>query len=278
VIPQRNLSLLSNELARKGGRRIPESVLERDYCLSWFLIGLAQSPLKEILLFKGGTAIKKCYVPDYRFSEDIDFTLAKDVPFEIIQKGLDEIFRHVEERAGIRFRFSRLDRYSHKNSHTFFLAYEGPLPAMAPKEVKVDITIRERTVFPMQEKPVLKGYKQYEDLPKNAKVRVYPLQEIAAEKVVALSDRARNEPRDLYDLWYLSSNPYVEMEEIVDAVSEKLKFRGKSLEMVKEEFSRKEARLKKLWQDRLSAQVSTLPEVDQVYRAVKRELRQAGFL
>lgn len=34
MIPQRNLSLLSNRLARKGGRRIPEAVLERDYCLS----------------------------------------------------------------------------------------------------------------------------------------------------------------------------------------------------------------------------------------------------
>ncbi|MDO9555819.1 MAG: nucleotidyl transferase AbiEii/AbiGii toxin family protein [Atribacterota bacterium] len=29
------------------------------------------SPLKNILLFKGGTCIKKCYIPDYRFSEDL---------------------------------------------------------------------------------------------------------------------------------------------------------------------------------------------------------------
>ncbi len=31
MIPQRNLSRLSNRLARAGGRRIPEAVLERDY-------------------------------------------------------------------------------------------------------------------------------------------------------------------------------------------------------------------------------------------------------
>lgn len=132
MIPQRNLSLLFNELARKGGRRIPESVLERDYCLSWFLIGLAQRSLKEVLLFKGGTAIKKCYVPDYRFSEDLNFSLAKEIPFEAIQKGLDEISHEVERRSAIKFRFSRLDRHSHENSHTFFLAYEGPLPTTAP--------------------------------------------------------------------------------------------------------------------------------------------------
>jgi len=30
MIPQRNISLLSNRLAKAGGRRIPEVVLERD--------------------------------------------------------------------------------------------------------------------------------------------------------------------------------------------------------------------------------------------------------
>ena len=78
MIPQRDLSLLSNRLARRGGRRIPEAVLEKDYCLSWFLVGLSATPLKDILVFKGGTAIKKCYIPDYRFSEDLDFTLRKE--------------------------------------------------------------------------------------------------------------------------------------------------------------------------------------------------------
>jgi predicted nucleotidyltransferase component of viral defense system len=61
VIPQRNLSLLSNRLARAGGRRIAEAILERDYCLAWFLVGLSRSPLREQLLFKGGTALKRCY-------------------------------------------------------------------------------------------------------------------------------------------------------------------------------------------------------------------------
>ncbi len=275
MIPQRNLSLLSNELARKGGRRIPEAVLERDYCLSWFLVGLSQSSLREILLFKGGTAIKKCHIADYRFSEDLDFTFLKEVPFERVQEGLGEVFYKIEQQSGIKFNFSRLDRHAHQNSHTFFLGYEGPLPAIAPKEVKVDITIRERIVFPPQEKPVLAEYAQYEDIPKDSKVLVYSLEEIASEKVVALSDRARNEPRDLYDLWHLTSNHYVDITEIVGAIGEKLTFRNRSSDTVGEEFSRKEARLKKLWSERLSTQVAILPEFDQVYRSVKRELRQA---
>ena len=40
MIPRRNISILSNRLAGEGGRRIPDDVLERDYCLAWFLAAL----------------------------------------------------------------------------------------------------------------------------------------------------------------------------------------------------------------------------------------------
>src|SRR5258708_26038636 len=89
MIPQRNLSLLANRLHKEhGGRRIPEAVLERDYCLAWFLVGLGQSRLGQILIFKGGTALKRCHFGDYRFSEDLDFTLARPAEFAEIQTTL----------------------------------------------------------------------------------------------------------------------------------------------------------------------------------------------
>src|SRR6266571_2073050 len=60
---------------------IPWDVLERDYILSWILAGIYQVPLlRETLVFKGGTALKKCYFGDYRFSEDLDFTGVRGVP------------------------------------------------------------------------------------------------------------------------------------------------------------------------------------------------------
>lgn len=278
MIPQRNLSLLSNRIAKEEGRRIPEAILERDYCLSWFLIGLSHSPLKNMLLFKGGTALKKCYVPDYRFSEDLDFTLAEELPFEFIQKNLDIAFEFTHHASGIKLGFSRLDRHTHENSYTFFLRYEGPLPGATGREVKVDITILEKIVYPIEEKPVIKGYDEYEDLPEDASILVYSLNEIAVEKVVALLDRARNEPRDLYDIWYLTSNGHVDLVDMVQAIDQKLKFRGKGLIDVREEFLRKEARLRKLWNIRLSSQMTTLPEFDNVYRAVLREFRRARLL
>jgi len=94
MIPQRNLSLLANRLQReRGGRRIPEAVLERDYCLAWLLAGLDATPLKDLLIFKGGTALKRCYFGDYRFSEDLDFTLSRRVDFPEIRGGLDRSSR-----------------------------------------------------------------------------------------------------------------------------------------------------------------------------------------
>ncbi len=59
MIPPRNLSLLANRLAKAGSRRLPEAVLERDYCLAWFFVALSRTPLRERLAFKGGTAIKR---------------------------------------------------------------------------------------------------------------------------------------------------------------------------------------------------------------------------
>ena len=88
MIPQRNLSLISNTLVNAGGRRVPAAVIERDYVLAWFLTGLAGHPLRDVLAFKGGTALRRCCFPDYRFSEDLDFTLIRPIAFDDILAGL----------------------------------------------------------------------------------------------------------------------------------------------------------------------------------------------
>ena len=204
MIPQRNISLLSNRLAAGGGTRLREDVLERDYCLAWFLCGLSESDLRPALAFKGGTALKRCYFSDYRFSEDLDFTLREPLTFEEIRARLERIYAAVQQASGIIFTFAREDRQPHVNSHTFYLHYTGPLPA--GNDVKVDITINERLAFPLQQRPILRGYDEFTDLPEGRVIDVYSLEEIVAEKTMALADAARNEPRDLYDLWYLTSN------------------------------------------------------------------------
>jgi len=278
MIPQRNISLLSNRLASEGGRRIPEAVLERDYCLAWFLVGLSGLPLSKRLIFKGGTALKRCYFGDYRFSEDLDFTLAEATQLETILAELEDVYVKVQQASGVLIRHSREDRRKHENSHTFYLAYEGPLPSASAKEVKVDITISEQIVMPVQKRPVLKGYDEYSDLPEDAHILVYALDEILVEKLVALTDPARNEPRDLYDVWYLTAKKDLDMFVLTPEITNKLGFRGRALADMGDAFVKKEARLGKLWQIRLANQMATLPHFEEVYRSVRRSLRTAGLM
>jgi predicted nucleotidyltransferase component of viral defense system len=106
-------------------------------------------------------------------------------------------------------------------------------------------------------------------------VAIYSLNEIATEKVVALGDRARNEPRDLYDLWFLTANAGVELHLLLSAIEEKLRFRNKEISGLHDRIVAKEARLKSLWNSRLGHQMETLPEFDTAFRAIRRELRQA---
>ena len=60
-------------LARVAG--VEPRTMELDYALGWALRGIAGHPrLGQRLVFKGGTCLRKCYFPEYRFSVDLDFT------------------------------------------------------------------------------------------------------------------------------------------------------------------------------------------------------------
>ena len=114
MIPQSQLSKLSNRLLKEqGGRRIPENILERDYCIAWFLIGLARAPLRNKLAFKGGTALRRCYFAEYRFSEDLDFTLLQPLSFDELKQELMQVYEEVKRASNITFSFSRLDPATH---------------------------------------------------------------------------------------------------------------------------------------------------------------------
>jgi len=269
------LSRLVNRLADRGGRRLPESVLNLDYCLAWFLVGLSTSPLRDVLAFKGGTCLKRCYFVDYRFSEDLDFTQVADRPWADVKGDFEEIFATVYERSHIQFGLANPeDVREHGDGYTFHLSYVGPLPK--PATVKVDIRTREVVTTPLEERLVL-PYPEYEDLPTDASVMAYSLDEIVVEKTIALHDRVRKQPRDLYDIWYLVTNGHVALEDLVGEIQEKLEFRGKTLAEVRDDFAPKEKAMAALWKKVLANQMVELPEFGDVFRAVKRLFRQAGI-
>ena len=275
MIPQRNISLIANLLAKESGKRIPEPVIERDYVLAWFLAGLGKHPLRDRLAFKGGTALRRCWFKGYRFSEDMDFTLTEPTTLEDILAGFNEIFAAVEIDSGVHIDFKGKKREQGRNSHTFFLRYQGPLPAM--NDVKVDITIDETFCYPLHERPMLRQYDMFNDLPEEPTVNVYSLEEIVVEKITALSDRKRNEPRDLYDLWYLLNHQDFWLAGMLPELETKLAFRQRTTEDVMENIAGKQERLSRLWTHRLSPQMIDLPAYDDVFRDVKRALRSANL-
>lgn len=195
------------------------------------------------------------------------------MPFEEILHHLDALYARIHAVSGVEFRFGEPDRHAHANSHTFYLNYKGPLPA--PNSVKVDITVKEIITDGCGDRAVLRSYPEFDDLPEGRQIIVYSLNEIAVEKIVALADTARTEARDLYDLWYLATEANVELVHLHNQIREKLKFRGKAFEGIEAAIAAKEPRLKALWSVRLSQQMSKLPEFNEVFRLVRRSIRQA---
>ena len=57
--------------------KVPAETIEKDYVICWILKSLAASALKNDYIFYGGTAIKRMYFEDHRFSEDIDLFTSK---------------------------------------------------------------------------------------------------------------------------------------------------------------------------------------------------------
>jgi len=272
MINQRNLFRLQANLT-KHGKSIPVKTIEKDYILSWILIGISKSYLKEILIFKGGTSLKKFYIHGYRFSEDLDFTLLKSVSLSNLQKKFEDVYQILLKDANIPIRFNRIDE--HENGYTIFLNFSGPLGADINKgNIKIDFTKEELLQFPLKLISLFKEYKEYYDIPANIKLQVYSINEIFVEKILSIMDKSRNEPRDIYDTWYLIANKYIsDIFLLKSYIEKKIKFKKLSESSILKVFDEKEIRYRRLWEVRLKNQMIELPQFDKVYRELRRELK-----
>jgi len=280
LLPQREISKLANRLyqeaiskvGKKIARRVPEDVIERDYVLAWLLTQIpTNSLLSQALAFKGGTALRRMHFGEYRFSEDLDFTLTEEVSLEDLFKAFKEVFEVLLRVSAIRVTLDEKDITRHARNDTFYLNYQGPLPAA--KRVKVDVTRGETIVFPLEEKRVLRTYEEYTDLPADgAPLQVYALHEIVVEKTLAVTDGARREPRDLYDLWFILRERHLEHpEEVITGLNRKLASReGRASDVLVTRLERVEAVLRKGWETRLGVQVDMLPGFEDCFRDVKQ--------
>lgn len=87
-----------------GAARVEPRIVELDYALGWALRGIASNEyLSKRLVFKGGTCLRKCYFPDYRFSEDLDFTAIQWFAWEELEEAVVDGFARASKLSGIDF-------------------------------------------------------------------------------------------------------------------------------------------------------------------------------
>ncbi len=257
--------------AREAGVR--DQQIEKDYVLSWILKGVAQhEKLKQTIVFKGGTVLKKVYFEDYRYSEDLDFTLLESSITRVqIFEWFGEIFEYVKEEANIPLEI--IDDNEHENGGiNFYIGYTGPLGGQGSnKRVKIDVSRIEKLEFEPVLQPVFVGYSDIEE----HDLLCYRLEEVLIEKLRSVMQRMQ--ARDFYDIWYLLEQHQMEIEFY------KSEFAGKcaAKKLNPADFPKKLAdRLpgyRGRWQSSLAAQIHNLPSFEQVVREVNRHLRRVKF-
>ena len=178
------LSRQQLEIINRKSLKYPLHVAEKDYILAITLQLIAGSSLGKKLVFKGGTAIHHCYLEQYRFSEDLDFSSGrKSVSLEEVQDVLTNLdFLEIKKsyQSNMTIKIERL-------------LYTGPLNY--PNSIKVEIDFHQNVLLPVKTLP----YRNVWGI--EFPVRVIDIREICAEKIRAMSDRARF--RDFYDMFLI---------------------------------------------------------------------------
>ncbi|MBS1681590.1 MAG: hypothetical protein OJF59_001832 [Cytophagales bacterium] len=258
-----------------------KSTIDKDWVLGHFLAAIySEQKLRELLIFKGGTCLKKCWFPDYRFSEDLDFT-CRTTDFELTQSHLDFICLHVKENANILSHVASLKPLKFKDKLTGYEAIikfwgsdhpkneTPPPPERWQTKIKIEITLYEKLIFPQTDKKLFHGYSDQLAIKSNA-IPCYVIEEMLSEKLRSLIQRSYTAPRDYYDIWYLANNvKELNWPKIVEAFHEKMKFKGHEFtgidQLINEE---NDKNLSKAWKNSLGHQIpeNALPDYDTVKR------------
>jgi len=254
--------------AREVGVR--DQQIEKDYILSWILKGVSQhDQLSKIIVFKGGTVLKKIYFADYRFSEDLDFTLLdNEITNEQIFAWFKEAFEYIRDEANIPLDI--IDNNEHEDGGiNFYISYVGPLGGQGNnKRVKVDISRSEKLEF----EPVLNpAFIDYTDL-EEYDLLCYPLEEVLIEKLRAVMQRMA--ARDFYDIWYLLVEHGMEADFYLDEFRKKCAGKGLNADDFPKKLAERLPQYKGRWKSSMSEQIKDLPEFDKVEREALRQLKQ----
>lgn len=247
-----------NEIREKArAHGIPVSTIERDYVQNWIL---KYSSRIDYMVLKGGTGIRKVYFPDYRFSDDLDFTLLEEIKIDEIRKEIEKTIESCREESGISFA-EDLNVIENKNGFRIDVYFQITQRGAGRTKIKMDITKpeNENILLPVDMKGVIHPYS---DDPKT-EIKVYSLEEIIAEKIRSIFQRTR--PRDLYDLWYLWDR--VNKRKAFAILPEKFKL--KNIEPDITDFEKRKEDFKNAWENSLRHQLKELPDFDEVFDSMR---------
>lgn len=168
-------------------------IVEKDYFLTLLLDGISnQDKLLNNLVFKGGTALRKVYFKNYRYSEDLDFTLRKPMKEGEINEYAEAIFEFLKKEHNADFRLKNF--YIRKWFTDLKIQFNGLRGGK--NTITMDLGTDEIIVDKIERKHIFNPY--YDT---SFSIPIYSLEEILAEKLRSLLQRTRI--RDYYDVWYL---------------------------------------------------------------------------
>lgn len=229
-------------------------IVEKDYCITWLLIGMSREKLPKDIVFYGGSAIKKVYFPKYRFSEDMDFLTEKELDFDNFLSCFEDVYSTILEMANLTLTTDSQSVEITDGRLQFFVKYDDFSAFSKGGKVKIDLFRNAELI----EKPIVRqiilNYSDTTD--RSVKFPTYSVEALLTEKISAMTDRT--EPRDLYDVWFLLKQKGIKIARVRGYLKKKYGYefsRSHILPHINKPYD-------KLWKERLESQIFNLPELN----------------
>jgi len=254
------------ELQRLANReKVALGTLEKDYVITEVLKALSLVPaLSELLVFKGGTALRKVYFPDWRYSEDLDFTVKHDMTKEELRQEIDKWYQQV----GLASQVQLTTKMLHKPDGYARIRTQFIGPLSYPGMIFMDLSFDEPLCLdPERRKVLATPFSSGEQ-----EVLAYPLEELLAEKMRSLLERGKS--RDYYDVWRLlkEHSSSLDLELLGTVLQKKLSHKGLTITGIGDFLPQDTRVLKRYWEKDLGQQIISLPSLDEVTEELRNLL------
>jgi len=260
-----------DEIYQKAAEaKVDPSIVEKDYHLGIALKTIAEYQKTKDWVFRGGTALKKCYFPDYRFSEDLDFTLLDRTlgMDEKIKEVLEEICTLSNQRFGTTLEFFKVSQEREEYGEE---AFKGTLHFQSIKgksKVKIDLSFVDKIFIEPKTRNIIHGYSD-SNIFGSPRIRTATLEEIISDKLMAVAFiRTYPRTRDMFDIWYISKNKKLDLKLVRDTIEKKCEYRKLDKSLLYKIDQKHLEKFRKYWRAQLAALTGDLPEFEEVVDGV----------